>query len=54
VLFCLIAKENILELVHACIGKHKSGVIFDDHWSGRNDMMIVFPEIIKEGLPDFF
>jgi hypothetical protein len=52
--FWLVAKKDILELVHSCIGEHEGGVIFNDHWCGGNYMMVLFPEKIKKGLPDFF
>ena len=34
-----IAQDNILELVHPCIGEHQSRVILNDHWSRRHNLV---------------
>ena len=33
-------EENILELVHTCVGEHQSWVTFHHHWSRRHYCML--------------
>jgi hypothetical protein len=33
----MVAQNNILKLIHARIGKHQCGVVFDYHGCGRHD-----------------
>ena len=46
----LIAQNNILELVHAGIGKHQCRIVFHNHWSRRHD---VVPLALKKGFKRF-
>ena len=41
-----ITEDNVLELVHPCVGEHQGRVALDDHRSGWYDRM---PLALKEG-----
>ncbi len=43
-----VAKDDVLELVHARVGKHQRGVVFDYHRCGRHDMMAFRLKIVFE------
>ena len=49
-----VAEENILELVHAGIGKHQRGVVLDHHGGRRHDGVPLACKEVREGLPDLF
>ena len=51
---CGIAQEDILELVHAGIGKHERGVVLDHHGRGGDDRVPLGSEEIQEFLSYFF
>ncbi len=46
-----VAQKNILELVHARIGKHQCRVILYDHRCRRDDGMLLAPEKFQESFP---
>ena len=48
-----VAKNDVLELVHTCIGEHQCGVVLDDHWGGRHDKVLFAFKEFLERLPDF-
>ena len=53
--FCrLIAKDDILKLVHAGVGKHQRRVILDYHRGRRHDMVAFALEKVLERLAYFF
>jgi hypothetical protein len=44
----LVAQENILKLVHPCIGKHQGGIVFYYHWGRAHNLMaLAFKKIDK-------
>ena len=47
------AQDNVFPLVHSSIGKHKRGVILDDHRSRWHDGMSVLFEEFLVRLSDF-
>ena len=47
-----IAEKNVLELVHAGVGEHQRGVVFDHHRGGRHDVVLFRLEELQERLPD--
>ncbi len=50
----LVAEENVLELVHPGIGKHKRRVVLYDHRGGGHDDVLLGGEEVEELLPYFF
>ena len=46
-----VAEENILELVHAGVGKHQRRIVLYDHRCRRYDGMLLASEKIQKGLP---
>ena len=43
-----IAQEDILELVHARVGKHQRGIVFNHHWSRRHNLVtFTFEETLE-------
>ena len=48
-----IAEEDVLKLVHTCIGKHKGGVILHNHRSRRHNGVAFALEKFEELFPDF-
>mgnify|MGYP002508068485 CR=1 FL=1 len=48
------AKDDVLELVHARVGKHQRGVVFDYHGRGWHDVMAFGTEKFLERFAYFF
>ena len=45
-----VPEEDVLELVHPGVGEHQGGVVLDDHWGRRHDMVLLGSEEIQKGL----
>ena len=50
----VVTQDDVLKLIHACIGKHQCRVVFDYHRSTRYNMVPLRCHKIQEGLSDFF
>ena len=48
-----IAQEDILELVHARVGKHQRGIPLDDHRCRGHDHMALALEEVQKGPANF-
>ena len=51
---CYRAQNDVLELIHAGVGEHQRGVVFDHHGSGGHDVVSLGTEKILEGFAYFF
>ena len=49
-----IAKEDVLELVHTCVGEHEGRVILDNHWSAGHHGVALGGKKVQILLADFF
>ena len=50
----VVAQNNVLELVHTCIGEHQCGVIFNDHRSRWDNLVSFRLEKAFERISNFF
>ena len=49
----MIAQDDVLELVHARVGKHQRRVVLNHHGSGRDDVVSLAFEETLERVSDF-
>ena len=52
-LYSLIAKKYVLELIHPCVGEHQCGIVLNYHGSGWNQLVLIRMEEIKKSPPYF-
>ncbi len=48
-----VAEDDVLELVHACVGEHERWVALYDHWGRGDDLVTLRTEEVQEALTNF-